>query len=85
LAQISYAELFEYLRELGFEDRSPYPLQRVFEHKQRGMVLAFSMLDDPATERPVRPADITSVEFRLQQEGLLIGSLKASTHRHSGP
>lgn len=85
MAQLSYTELFDYLQELGFEDHSPYPHERVFEHKQRGMLLAFSMLDDPATDRTVRPADITSVEFRLQQEGLLMGSLKKAAHGRSSP
>ena len=33
------------------------------------------MLDDASVDRPVRDADIMSVEFRLQHEGMLSGSL----------
>ena len=75
MAQITYEWLFAYLERLGFEESSQSDFERVFEHSVHGTLLAFSMLDDAAVDRPVRDADITSVEFRLQQEGLLSGSL----------
>ena len=71
MAQITYQSLFALLERLGFEDRSSSEFERVFDHPARGIVFAFAMLDDPAVDRAVRPADLTSVEFRLQQEGLL--------------
>ena len=41
------------------------------------------MLDDSSVDRPARDADITSVEFRLQQEGLLSGTLVDASERLS--
>jgi hypothetical protein len=75
LAHVTYEWLFTYLERLGFEDSSQSDFERVFEHSELGIILAFSMLDDVAVDRPVRDADVTSVEFRLQQEGLLSGPL----------
>lgn len=75
MAQITYERLFAYLMRLGFEDTSQSEFDRVFKHSEHGTLLAFSMLDDASVDRPVRDADITSVEFRLQQEGMLAGSL----------
>jgi hypothetical protein len=75
LAQITYEWLFAYLQRLGFEDSSQSKFERVFKHSKHGALLAFSMLDDASVDRPVRDADITSVEFHLQQEGLLTGAL----------
>lgn len=75
MAQITYEWLFGYLRRLGFEETSQSDFERVFEHSERGTLLAFSMLDDAAEDRPVRGADISSVEFRLHQEGVLSGRL----------
>ncbi len=75
MAQITYKWLFAYLERLGFEDSSRSEFERVFEHSELRILLAFSMLDDAAVDRPVRDADATSVEFRLNQEGLLSGAL----------
>jgi hypothetical protein len=41
------------------------------------------MLDDTTVDRPVRDADITSVEFHLQQQGLLSGALTDAAQRYS--
>lgn len=75
MAQITYEWLFAYLKRLGFEDTSQSEFDRVFKHSEHGTLLAFSMLDDASIDRPARDADITSVEFHLQQDGLLAGSL----------
>ena len=83
MAQITYKWLFAYLEGLGFEDSSRSDVERVFEHSGLGVLLAFSMLDDAAVDRPVRDADVISVEFRLQQQGLLSGALTDATQRLS--
>jgi hypothetical protein len=83
VAKVTYEWLFTYLQQLGFEDSSPSEFERVFEHSGRGILFAFSMLDDPSVDRPTRDADITSVEFRLQQEGLLSGTLADASPRLS--
>ena len=75
LSQFTYEWLFAYLEHLGFEESSQSELERIFEHSEHGILLAFSMLDDPAVDRPVRDADVTSVEFHLQRHGLLSGAL----------
>ena len=82
--QFTYEWLFAYLKHLGFEDASPSGIEKIFEHAESGILLAFSMLDDPAVNRPVRDADVTSVEFRLQQHGLLSGALADAATRFSG-
>ncbi len=83
MAEITYKWLFAYLEALGFEDSSQSDFERVFEHSELGILLAFSMLDDVALDRPVRDADITSVEFQLQQHGLLSGALTVAAQRLS--
>lgn len=83
MANITYQWLFKYLEQLGFEDSSPSDFERVFEHSEHGILFAFSMLDDVSVDRSVRDADITSVEFRLQQLGLLSGSLADARPRLS--
>ncbi|MEX1229409.1 MAG: hypothetical protein WEB58_04160 [Planctomycetaceae bacterium] len=72
---ITYDLLFAYLRELGFTDTSPSDHERVFEHREQGIVLAVSMLDDPSENRVARDADVLSVQFRLREHGLLDGNL----------
>lgn len=83
MAKITYERLFTFLEQLGFEDSSPSELERLFEHPGHGTLFAFSMLDDSSVDRTVRDADITSVEFRLQQEGLLSGTLANASPRLS--
>jgi hypothetical protein len=84
LDQITYEWLFAYLKQLGFADSSRSDFERIFEHSELQILLAFSMLDDAAVDRPVRDADITSVEFRLHQEGLLSGSLADAARQLRG-
>lgn len=83
MAQITYEWLFAYLERLGFEDLSRSECERVFAHSDLSILLAFSMLDDSAVNRSVRDADVLSVEFRLQQAGLLSGALTDVTSHHS--
>ncbi len=83
MSQITYQWLFAYLERLGFEDSSQTDFERVFEHSELGILLAFSMLDDISLDRPVRDADILSAEFRLQQAGLLSGPLTDTALRLS--
>ncbi len=83
MAQITYEWLFAYLERLGFEDSSRSDSERVFEHSELGILLAFTMLDDATVDRPVRDADITSAEFHLQQQGLLSRPLTDAVHRFS--
>jgi hypothetical protein len=80
---ITYERLFAYLKQLRFEDSSPSEFERVFKHPELGMVLAFSMHDDAAENRPVRGSDFTSAEFRLNQAGLLTGALAQASLRFS--
>ena len=84
LSQCTYQWLFAYLEHLGFEDSSQSKFEKIFEHSKLGILLAFSMQDDPAMDRPVRDADVTSVEFHLQQHGLLSGELMDASSRFSG-
>ena len=83
MSQVTYQWLFAFLERLGFEDSSQSDFERVFEHSELGILLAFSMRDDTSIDRPVRDADIISVEFRLQQEGLLSGQLADVSSRLS--
>lgn len=83
LAEITYAWLFVYLAQLGFKDLSRSKFERIFEHAGLGIFLAFSMLDDATIDRPVRTADIASVETRLQQHGLLSGTLAETVQKVS--
>ena len=75
MGRITYQWLFAYLQNLGFEDRSRSEFERVFEHREFGMLFAVSMLDDPTEDRVARDADILSAQFQLQQHGLLDGTL----------
>ena len=74
--EFTYDELFAFLREIGFLDSSSSDFERVFEHPGSGIILAFAMLGDPSTDRPVRSADVLSAEFHLQQRGLLVGRIQ---------
>jgi len=75
LNPITYEWLFAYLRNLGFSDLSPSKFERVFEHRELGILLAVSMLDDSSEDRVARDADVLSAQFQLQQHGLLEGKL----------
>ena len=72
---ITYKWLFAHLRNLGFIDMSPSEFERVFEHREIGILLAVSMLDDASEDRVARDADVLSAQFQLQQHGLLEGKL----------
>ena len=67
--------MFAYLRNLGFSGSSPSKFERVFEHRELGILLAVSMLDDASEDRVARDADVLSVQFQLHQHGLLEGKL----------
>lgn len=71
MSELTYSSLFRYLEGLGFVDRSRSPLERVFDHPEYEVLLAFSMMGDPNPERPVRGADLLTVNMQLQQRGLL--------------
>lgn len=75
MSSLTYRRLFNHLEQLGFEDVSPSTFERAFQHPTREILLAFSMLDDASEDRPVRAADLLSVETRLQHQGLLSGRL----------
>lgn len=79
---ITYQSLFAYLRNLGFSDISPSNFERVFEHRELGILVAVAMLDDPSEDRVARNADILSAQFQLQQHGLLVGKLIDSAAEH---
>jgi len=72
---MSYEMLFAYLTQVGFDDHAPTESEYVFEHSKLGILLAFTLSGDGVIDGPVRGADVTSVEFRLQQHGLLTGPL----------
>jgi hypothetical protein len=72
---MTYEMLFAYLTHVGFHDRAPTELEHVFEHSELGILLALTLSGNAAIDGPVRGADVTSVEFRLQQHGLLTGPL----------
>lgn len=73
MEELTYEVLFDFLQRIGFEDKSSSTFERVFEHA--GILLAFSMMDDESVARPVRGADLTSVEVQLQHHGLLTDSV----------
>ena len=73
--EVTYDWMFTYLLALGFTDSSTSAFERVFEHRELGILLAISMLDDPSEDRVARDADVLSVEFQLRQHGLLDGNL----------
>lgn len=80
---ITYQSLFAYLRNLGFSDISNSNYERVFEHRELGILLAVSMLDNPSEDRVARDADILSAQFQLQQHGLLEGKLVDVPAQHA--
>ena len=82
MSRITYQSLFAYLQNLGFDDISPSKFERVFEHRELGILLAVSMLDDPTEDRVARDADILSAQFQLQQHGLLEGKLVDVASQH---
>lgn len=71
----TYEVLFDFLQRLGFEDKSSSTFERVFEHAEMEILLVFSMMDNESVDRPVRGADLTSVEVQLQHHGLLTDSI----------
>ncbi len=71
----TYGQLFEYLEGQGFRDVSRSAIEKVFEHQSLGILFAFSMIDQATNNSVVREADALSVEFQLQQRGLLDGRL----------
>ena len=71
----TYKCLFKFLLDLGFEDCSNSQIERVFEHPATETLVAFSMIAEAREDGPVRGSDLTSVEIRLVQIGLLGGSL----------
>jgi len=71
----TYRQLFAYLEEQGFRDVARSTLGRIFEHQSLGILFAFSMMDQATEDSVVREADALSVEFQLQQRGLLDGRL----------
>ena len=79
--EVTYAEVFALLQRLGFRDSSSSDSERVFQHPESGIVLAFAMLDDPSPLRPVRPADLLSTEMRLQHHGLIAGPIRDAIER----
>ena len=79
---ITYESLFAYLRNLGFEDTSPSKFERLFEHREFGILLAVSMLDDASENRVASDADLLSAQFQLQQHGLLEGKLVDAAAQH---
>lgn len=83
MSQLTYSWLFIYLERLGFQDKSPSDFERVFEHPEQGTLFAFTLQGDDSLDRPLRGADLTSVQFRLEQLGLLTGSLADLADRSS--
>ncbi len=71
MEELTYEVLFDFLQRIGFEDKSSSTFERVFEHAGMEILLAFSMVDNESVDRPVRGADLTSVEVQLQHHGLL--------------
>ena len=50
-------------------------MERVFEHAATETLVAFSMMGMDGEDAPIRGSDFTSVETRLDQCGLIDGSL----------
>lgn len=80
---MTYEMLFAYLTQVGFHDHAPTELEHVFEQSGLGILLAFTLAGDAAIDGPVRGADVTSIEFRLQQHGLLTGPLADAVRQAS--
>ena len=73
----TYADLFAFLVNLGFQDLSTSEFERLFEHSDSGTVLMFSMIDDMDEQSPVRTADLLSAKVHLQANGLISHPLEA--------
>lgn len=74
--QPTYNDLFSLLNSIHFQDSSNSDYERVFSREDLDVVLVFSMLDNPVTDRSVRDADLLSTETRLVHHGLVApGSL----------
>ena len=80
---MTYEMLFAYLAHVGFHDHAPTESQHVFEHSELGILLALTLSGDVVIDGPVRGADVTSVEFRLQQHGLLTSPLADAVRQAS--
>ncbi len=71
MSTITYERLFVFLDSLNFTEVSVNEFERVFSRDNVGVIVAFSMLDDPSPSRLVREADLLSVEYRLIHHGLI--------------
>lgn len=78
--QPTYDDLFSFLNSIHFQDSSNSDYERVFKREDLDVVLVFSMLANPVTDRLVRDADLLSTETRLVHHGLVApGSLVKTT------
>jgi hypothetical protein len=78
--ELTYAELFELLRSLGFSEHSAAANRRSFEHAATDTVLLFSV---NVPTQPVRDADLLSAEVHLLAKGLIDGPLDAMLLREA--
>ena len=72
--RLTYAELFDLLRRLGFREVS----NRAFHHEESDTLVAFSARDPNA---PVSGGDLLSAETNLRASGLIKGSLEERLRR----
>jgi hypothetical protein len=68
-ANITYGQLFAFLRNFGFEEASPGTADRVFRHADSGTLLVFSLMHDEGDR--VANADLVSTERFLRTKQLI--------------
>jgi hypothetical protein len=66
--RIAYTQLFNLLRELGFQEIPTKEKWRAFHHRESETLLPFVALDPDST---VRELDVISVRTHLDAQGLL--------------
>jgi hypothetical protein len=76
--ELTYADLFELLGSLGFEEHSAGTHRRVFEHAETDAVLLFSVA---SPSQPIRDADYLSAEVHLSAKGLIDEPLETLLRR----
>ena len=75
---LTYSDLFDLLRSLGFAEHSTGAIRRVFENAETDTVLLFSVA---STNEPIRDSDYLSAEVHLSAKGLIDEPLETLLRR----
>ena len=66
--EITFDSLKQFLVRVGFEQAAKMNHSLAFQHQESGTLIILSIPEDG---RSVRPADLLSVEMRLENQGLV--------------